>query len=473
MSINIISILKDSLVFNFVGAITKVLMAFAMVYAAKVLGAEEYGIYGIILLWSQYLGLVRPGFVDQAYRDIPVLKSQNKDSYSIQNISISGEIYFSIFPFIILLCSSFLYDELKIKFSLLLLAFITIFTRVNDMWGTINLVRKKFNKVARARFIAGVVGPIIIFLFAKDYGVYILVIYSGIAAISSFIYYSIYSPIKFKFKIDKKILIELFRDGIILQLLSVSFLAFRLSDRTMISYFLSLEELGLYTFAANLALFLKTFVGEFHTVLQPIAWGKFDKKNISSFKSLMKTVYFISFISIAFIPLSQFVFYIIVNFYSPEYINSLPVFIILSLSTYFIAVGGIVGIILNSSTIKRYKLSLIYSLIGLILNVVLDYILIIKGYGIISIAFVTLVVQAFVSMLQFVHVRELLFTNLSDLNNFYFKIFMPFILLVALIFFNTVDLKILSFQNAFIILIVPLTFSIISIISLKNYLFEQ
>ena len=79
MAINIRSLLKDSITFNLVGVITKVLMAISMIFAAKTLGPEDYGIYGLILLWSQYIGLVKPGFLAQVIREIPVLERENKN----------------------------------------------------------------------------------------------------------------------------------------------------------------------------------------------------------------------------------------------------------------------------------------------------------------------------------------------------------------------------------------------------------
>ena len=473
MSIKISSILKDSLTFNLVGIVTKFAMALAMIYAAKVLGAEEYGIYGLILLWSQYTGLIKPGFVAQVSREIPVLREKNKDYKEIQNIAITGEVLFIFIPFIILICSSFLYENPKVKISLVLLSFVSVFVRINDIWGTINIVRKKFNKVAISRFIAGVLGPIIIFMFTKDYGIYILVLFTGISAFFSFLFYSIYSPIKFKMNFNTNKLRVLFRDGIILQLLAISFWAFRLSDRTMISFFLSLEELGIYTFAANLALFLKNFVGEFHTVLQPIAWGKISNKDKTNFESLLKTTYFISIVSFTLIAASQFIFYLVVNYYSTEYINSFPVYILLSLSTYFIAVGGIVGIILNSNTFKRYKLSLLYSIVGLIINLSLDYILILNGYGIVSIAYVTLIVQGFIRMLQFVHLKNNLFKNYFGLLSFYLKISIPFLILAILIYFLTENLIFYTLYNALFIVIITLILSLLTLLYFKKYFFEK
>ena len=96
MQIKIKSILKDSLLFNIVGIITKVTMALSMIYAAKVLGPKDYGTYGIVLLWIQYIGLVKPGFVSQVTREIAVLQSNGKDFLKQQNVAISGELIFII-----------------------------------------------------------------------------------------------------------------------------------------------------------------------------------------------------------------------------------------------------------------------------------------------------------------------------------------------------------------------------------------
>lgn len=473
MSLSIKSILKESILFNIVGVITKLIMGLAMIYAAKHIGAEDYGIYGILLLWTQYMGLIKPGFVSQVTREIPVLEKLKQDYIRPQNIAISGELIFMVLPFIIFLMSSFLYDEAKIKISLLILAFLTIFIRLNEIWSSIILVRKQFNKVAVGRLIYGISGPALIFLLTKEFGIYILVVFSGVSALISFIFYNYYVKINFNFEIDFLKLKTLFKDGIILQLLVISFWAFRLSDRTMISMYLDLESLGLYTFAANLVLFLKNFVGEFHTVLQPIAWGEIHKKSKKSFKDLLKTTYFIAIISFVFIPISQFFFYLIVNFYSKDFIEAAPVFNILSTSTYFIAIGGTVGIILNSETIKKYKLSLYYSLFGLFINILIDYILIINGYGIFSIALATLIVQSFVSVIQFIHVKEYMFSDYRELILFYLKILTPFIMLFSILYIFGESFTIKNINDGLLLILFSITVSSVYFLTNKKYFLEN
>ena len=468
MQIKIKSILKDSLLFNIVGIITKVTMALSMIYAAKVLGPKDYGAYGLVLLWIQYIGLVKPGFVSQVTREIAVLQSNGKDFLKQQNVAISGELIFIIIPFLILIFSSFFYENVIIRNSIIILSIVIIISRINEIWSSINLVKKKFNKVATGRFIAGLIGPLLILLFIKKLGVYMLVIYSGVAALFSFIFYSLYSPINFKFTLNKDLLSKFIRDGFILQLLTISFYVYRLTDRTIISYYFSLEDLGLFTFAANLALFLKNFVGEFHTVLQPIAWGEIGKNSKNTYSSLLKTTYFIALTSLVFIPISQFIFYLITSLYLTQYIDATSVFNFLSFSTYFIAVGGTVGIILNSNTIKRYKLSLWYSCIGIFLNLIFDYLLIINGFGIIQIAIVTLIVQAFISLIQFIHVRKYFFKSQKQLYLFYFNILFPFLILVLFQFILNENLIISSLSDGVLIALFPLLIIFLT----KNKLIE-
>jgi O-antigen/teichoic acid export membrane protein len=331
--------------------------------------------------------------------------------------------------------------------------------KVNDIWGSVNIIRKRFKKVALARFISGIIGPIVIFIGIKELGIFALVMYSGVASLMSFVYYKRFGRIKYDVKFDKETLKNLFKDGVILQLLAISFWAFRLSDRTMISVFLSSETLGIYTFAASLALILKNFIGEFHTVLQPVVWGTINTNDKSSFESLLTTVYFISVVSFIFIPISQLVFYIIVNYYSPEYASASAVFNILSFATYFIAVGGIVGIILNSGEIKKYKISLYYSITGLLLNIMFDYLLIMAGYGILAIALVTLIVQSLIGMIQFIHIRTYLFNSLKDLLIFYIVILLPFSVLMILFYYLNQSFIITSLSNGIINVLIPILMS--------------
>ena len=104
MAISIIGTAKHSLKFTSVQVIAALVAIPVNIYVATVLIPEEYGTYGILLLWLTYAGLVGLGITTAGYRELPVLlgKGEEEKALKIQNISITSDLIYSIFPFLVI-----------------------------------------------------------------------------------------------------------------------------------------------------------------------------------------------------------------------------------------------------------------------------------------------------------------------------------------------------------------------------------
>ena len=153
--ISIINIVRNSSKFTSINFVVALASFGATIYVATVLVPEEYGIFGLLGLWSMYAMLVRPGIINAGSRESPVLlgREEGEEALRIQNISITVELFYSIIPFTVLLGASFLYSEPILKFGLLIIAISYLTRCVVNLWSGINLIRERFNIVAKANAI--------------------------------------------------------------------------------------------------------------------------------------------------------------------------------------------------------------------------------------------------------------------------------------------------------------------------------
>jgi hypothetical protein len=107
---------------------------------------KEYGIISFVALWGLYAGLINPGMLSAAQREIPYLigKKEKEQSKKVQNIAISSDLLYSVLPFLAIICASFLYSNKMIKIGLIITAFSFFSTRFVNYWPTINFIKQNF-----------------------------------------------------------------------------------------------------------------------------------------------------------------------------------------------------------------------------------------------------------------------------------------------------------------------------------------
>jgi O-antigen/teichoic acid export membrane protein len=111
MPVSIINIARNSLKFTSVKTVAALLGLGVTLYAATILRPEEYGTYGLLILWITYANLVTPGTNNAASREIPILLGKGRDEAArrLQNVSISAELFFTVIPAAVIIAAAFCY----------------------------------------------------------------------------------------------------------------------------------------------------------------------------------------------------------------------------------------------------------------------------------------------------------------------------------------------------------------------------
>lgn len=441
MPISIINIARNAMKFTSVKLISAAAGLAVTLYAATILTPAEYGTYGLLALWLMYVGLVTPGIYSAASREIPVLLGQGRDedALRVQNISVSAELLYIIIPTAVIIGASFFYTDTVLSIGLLIVAASYVANRLTGLWSHMNFIRQKFNTVALGSLVITIVSPVVILASLHWLKVYALIVGPLVAHAVALVYYFTKGNIGFRFGLDKTEIIRLVKIGILLQGLGLMFWAFRMADRTIIAAMLPLAQLGFYTFAVGFLTHALTFFNDFGRVLQPILWQEAGTADsvYKGFRDTRRIAVYMALATAIAIPLAQLVFTLIATLLTTKYIDSIPIFNVLSYNLYLMAIAIIPGLILNSSLVNKQRLSLFFYSIGLAFNIGFDILVIKLGYGVIGVAWVTICTQGIVTLILYYLIRNYIYKNPGEFPRFAAVLLMPFVFCLPFYFLHT------------------------------------
>lgn len=433
MSINVTHIIKNSLKFSLVGLVAGVLGVPVSIYVTAILSPEQYGVYGVLILWLTYISLVSPGFYAAGRREIPVLRGQGEKEAlkRIQNISLSGELLYTILPFSVIVIASFFFSDPLMKFGLLAISATYLSMQLTSFWGGLAFIREQFGIALKGNLMLAVLVPVLTVAGVNWLGVYALVLASLIANVCVWIFYLKASHIEFHFTWDTHELARLCRIGVVLQFTTLIYWGFRLADRTIVASMLSLQEMGLYTAAAVFITYAQVLPSDFIRVLTPILW---KESTSGGFKDASRITIYVALATAIFIPFMQLLFYLVREVLTPQYTDSIAVFNILSYNIYLAMICAAPFLILSSSVANRQNAVLVTYLVGLALEIGLVILAIKLGYGLTGVALSTIVTQGVMTVTVFIMAYKYMFTRVREALNSYFLILLPFVIAITFYF---------------------------------------
>lgn len=440
MGISVAHVGRNTLKFSFSKVIEGAAGGLATIYTATVLDLDEYGTYGLLAIWLMYATLIGPGITSAGAREIPVLLGRNKEkeALEVQNISMSAEILYTILSFTVILIASFFYSDPVLRTGLVIVAACYLSIRLTSIWSQIIFSREGFNTVALGNLIAAITGPVIVLISVHWLKVYALLVGPLSAQSILLIYYLKKGGLSFHFKLDRREVTRLIKVGIVLQIIGTTLWIFRMTDRTIIASTLPIEQLGLYTFAATILVFVINLSSDFGRVLQPILWKDAGKAiNVfEGFKDTKKFAVYFALGTSAIIPVVQLAFFIMVSLITTKYTDSIPVFYVLSYNVFLASIGIIPNLILQSSIVNKQITPVYYYSIGLALNIIFDLLVIKLGYGVKEVAWVTIGTQGLVTFVLFGSIKKYVFKSMKEFFIFQIRILFPFLAVIPFYFFH-------------------------------------
>ena len=210
--------------------------------------------------------------------------------------------------------------------------------------------------------------------------------------------------VKPKFSFDVSFYKKLILAGIPFALTGIFYTIYYSIDIVMITQFASTYDTGLYNSAYKLINVLTLFYSIYSSVVFPVMSKLFvDEKDILQF-SFVKSMKYLSLVTIPIAVFTFFYGYDIINIYGPEFVEAGGVLKILIWTVCFLFINGACSLILNASH-KEYSVTKIYS-IAAVFNVILNLILIPK-YSVYGAAVATVASEILILLLQFYMIRKI------------------------------------------------------------------
>lgn len=377
-------------------------------YAAKTLGAENIGkisyVSSIVSYFSLFasLGVSSYGVRDGSkYRDNK--KCLNRFVNEVFSINIITTVLSLILMFFAVTCI----NELKeYKFLLLILSASVVFSALSIDW--INVIYEDYLIITIRNIFSYVICFFLLILSVNDSDDYykyafLQVLPGCIVCITNLVYCRKYIKLRFTRKINAnqhiKKMAVFFANSLAISL-------YVNSDITMLGILSTDLYVGLYSGAAKVYNIIKNGIAAIYAVSVPRLAYYYAENKLDKYKAVYSRMFGLIILVLlpamfGLIGVSKEIMYILGGF---EYIAAAPCLSLLGIALIFAICGGLVTACLNV-TIGREKDNLIATIIGALINIILN-IFFIPKYGMYGAAITTVLAEAFVFLFCFIRIKH-------------------------------------------------------------------
>lgn len=339
MANNKSSLLKNIVKVGISNIFTIVSGVFVGFLVPKLMGLTNYGLYKTFTLYLGYIGLFSLGFCDginliyagKQYNEI----DKNKFRW-FSRIYIFTQFVFAL----ILICLSFILFKINLNYSIIF-CFVAINLLASNIIGyfqQISQITFRFKELSLRNIIRSVLTIISIVIF------YLLYRFNFISELKYFVYLIIYTIIQFLLlvwyiytyrdivlghspldSISKKEIFGIYFKGFPLLLANLVGGYILNFDRQVVNLFFDTNVYAVYAFAYNLLSLVTTAISSVSTVVYPSMKKASEIELKNKYPSISAyLLIFVSFCLVGFFPLS-----VIVKYFLPQYVDSLPIFAII------------------------------------------------------------------------------------------------------------------------------------------------
>jgi len=411
---------------------------FRIIIIAHFLGPSNYGYWNLLLVIFTYSNYTNLGIIDGMNKQIPYLIGQGKveEAKEAKNVSFwQIVVLISFFSSVLVFVTLFFLKNIEpqIRYALLLLAILMVINQIYIVLTTLLRTEKKFGILAKAVSIINVSSFVGIYLLLQYKSLLSFVVTGMIIGnIITVIYIFYKSKFKFPLTFNRKLTVKLFKIGFPLVIIQVIYSLFISVDRWMIVGFLDASALGLYGLGATISTFMFGAFSVLSFTIFPSLMERFGhSEDITAAKSLMvksnqALVYIVSIV----IPLTIIVLPLALHYLLPDYIPALGVITLMISGVFFSALMTINGNYLVS--INKQSIILYIQLFTLLINVILNYLALQRGMGIIGVATVTLISYCIYSSLVIIFSQKYLFSSLKTAFGNLSKLYLPYVISLSL-----------------------------------------
>jgi O-antigen/teichoic acid export membrane protein len=461
--------------------------ALSGILIARFLGPALFGIFSALMIIVNYSRFSHLGVMHAVQKKIPLLRMKHPEKVSqLRAQGISSAMSIVIFSAIIILIVSFFLDFDVVTLNALRMVAVVVIAQQFFLFYEMFLrVDKKFELLSRVNIFYSILR----FLFVLILVLRFKLIGTFFAIFLSYFLINLYLLAKQKyslnFNFNFKKTFSLVKYGIPLLLIGLMFILFSSIDKLMIIKFLDKTALGYYSLPLLIAELLFYFPQTIAYVLFPDLLERVGKsktsviednlennenKEISGNKQInknkdnkeeIKAFLFAPLLVLAFLmPIVIGLTYITAPFFIqlilPEYIPGIPVLFVIVPAIFFMGFSSICGIFLIG--LNKEKVYLTHQVIMISLAILLNYVALSNGYGIVGVAVAT-------AISFFLYSTIMLYLSLKNYVSGFVGLLKKYIHLYSPIVYVMIILKLFAlfeFQNVW--------YELINIIA-KSFLF--
>jgi len=456
--------MAESKVKNFIYVFSSKFISFIVVLVRGFLvpgylGPKMYGIISLLHLVKVALGFSNMSMGGAYFRLALNMKGEKEKEnklrilennvFSFLTISaVLGTIVTVLIPFI------FKREDIGLQKLMIFCFSITalqhFFTLFGSFFYTVNYVDKRFKLISMLNVLQPVLSLILILstiFYWKIYAVFLAELIAVIVVQSIYFHNSRVRP---KFSINGVELKKTFLYALPFFLADIGWYLIRFSDRTIISLYLPLEALGIFSFAANLTYHLRIATRSIGEVISPYFFELLGKEKILFNLAGQIKDYTGGIAAVGgLVYLNAIIFCPLIRFILPEYVDSIIVLKILLIVAYVIAIPWLQTLLLGSPRVRKQKYVTITLFISAGINLIASIYLLKIGFGIVGVAIGTLIANT-VQTILYLSLSHRIYMRSRE-TFFYLKLFLPiFLFFLALFVFKKKTL--FCFRNSILIL---------------------
>jgi len=465
-------IIKDTLSYTVSNYISRSIALIKNLVIAKLFSPALFGVWKTLNLILGYNDYSNMGFYEGMFREIPfkLSKGKDKEANKIRNNALSIVTIITLLISILIFVLSFFFKQKYPNYvvtSIRLFALLVLFDQANTFLKFIFRIRKKFALASKVMIFMSIIDFILVVIFlllkAQITGLLMALIITQIATL---VYaFSKSGERKFKFELNRKILLGLAKVGFFIMMTFFLWVIFRSIDQLMVMVFLGPEQMGYYSLAQGFSSWIYTIPSIFGLVISTYMFSKFGKrKKIQDIEQhLIQSTKILAYLIPMIIGLSYVVIPVFINYFLPDYIESVFIIKVLLLSTFFVSLmhAPTYYLIAINKQAKLVRLGIV----SLLVVALLDFIAIKQNLGIKGVAIAT-------SLAYFVYITLLLSFALNEQKCafkkkflFFVGVYFPFV--YSCLILVVLDLLIGDFSNVLFNDIFLITLKMIAFILLS------
>ncbi|MCK4948223.1 MAG: polysaccharide biosynthesis C-terminal domain-containing protein [Candidatus Aureabacteria bacterium] len=431
-------ILKHTAVYSAANIITQAVGVIGAILSRKFLGPVQVGIWAVLQVVLNFAKYITLGTTTAINIEIPyqIGKKDEKAADKIKNITFSFITIVSTVVAIGIIVYTFLFREKlseELFYGLIFVSIIIILQRINNFFISILRAYKNFYIAGKQMVLSAIINVILVGVLSYFFKIYGFMWATGLSLIFNIVYIYYHKRYKFKIACDWKQLKKLILFGLPLRVLGLMGTLFRSIDRIMIIGMIGYRFMGFYSIAIMACNYLTSIHTSLAVVLLPHFQEKFgekdDKNDLRKYLS-QSAAAFSDFLPIV-IGLTYICAPYFIGLLLKKFVEGIPALKFLVLSIYFVALGNVYGNYLI--TIRKYLVMYPLIIISCILSVILNYLAIASGYGIVGVAIATTVSLAFHFTVIFLAAASTIFSTV-EIVRYYAAIMCKFLLMAALLF---------------------------------------